>query len=161
MGSGWNRVNLLRQMRRFYWCLLACGLLLIAAGLLFLFNPANDIFCKPEEFQLVCDVQLEIAVQVCWLIQEMDSCCHLQSFHVSFIFQGDKHVDRAEPWIHMVTPTYRRPEQLPELTRLSQTLQFVPRLHWIVVEDSSTCSAHLSVFLKKTGMLLFFNCNMD
>uniref|UniRef100_A0A6G1S9J3 Galactosylgalactosylxylosylprotein 3-beta-glucuronosyltransferase n=1 Tax=Aceria tosichella TaxID=561515 RepID=A0A6G1S9J3_9ACAR len=40
------------------------------------------------------------------------------------------------PIIYVVTPTYARPVQRAELTRLSQTLMLVPRLHWIIVEDS-------------------------
>ncbi|XP_028830965.1 galactosylgalactosylxylosylprotein 3-beta-glucuronosyltransferase 3 [Denticeps clupeoides] len=40
------------------------------------------------------------------------------------------------PTIYVVTPTYARLVQKAELTRLSLTLLHVPRLHWIVVEDS-------------------------
>ena len=41
------------------------------------------------------------------------------------------------PWIFMITPTYKRSEQLPELIRLSHTLLLVNNIHWIVVEDSN------------------------
>lgn len=38
--------------------------------------------------------------------------------------------------IYAITPTYWRYVQKAELTRISQTLQLVPNIHWIVVEDS-------------------------
>lgn len=40
------------------------------------------------------------------------------------------------PVIYMVTPTYPRWTQKADLTRLCLTLMHVPRLHWIVVEDT-------------------------
>uniref|UniRef100_A0A8C9KGZ1 Galactosylgalactosylxylosylprotein 3-beta-glucuronosyltransferase n=1 Tax=Panthera tigris altaica TaxID=74533 RepID=A0A8C9KGZ1_PANTA len=49
---------------------------------------------------------------------------------------------RPPPWsdtlptIHVVTPTYSRPVQKAELTRLANTLLHVPNLHWLVVEDA-------------------------
>ena len=46
------------------------------------------------------------------------------------------------PTIYVVTPTYARPVQKAELTRLSNTLLHVPSLHWIVVEDSATRCSH-------------------
>lgn len=42
--------------------------------------------------------------------------------------------------IYFVTPTYPRPEQVPELTRLAHTLMHVPRIHWIVADDQEICS---------------------
>ncbi|XP_018322384.1 galactosylgalactosylxylosylprotein 3-beta-glucuronosyltransferase I [Agrilus planipennis] len=38
--------------------------------------------------------------------------------------------------VYAITPTYARPVQKAELTRISQTLALVPNIHWIVVEDS-------------------------
>ena len=40
------------------------------------------------------------------------------------------------PTIYMITPTYPRWTQKADLTRLCLTLMHVPKLHWIVVEDS-------------------------
>ncbi|KAG8302015.1 hypothetical protein J6590_040291 [Homalodisca vitripennis] len=44
--------------------------------------------------------------------------------------------DAELPVIYAITPTFVRPVQKAELTRLSHTLMLVQNLHWIVVEDS-------------------------
>lgn len=62
-------------------------------------------------------------------------------------------IPRAElPIIYLVTPTYRRPEQIPDLTRLAQTLLNVPAIHWIVVEDSTTLSPAVGALLNRYGI---------
>ena len=53
-------------------------------------------------------------------------------------------VGQAEKIIFMVTPTYSRPEQVAELTRLLQTLVHIQQvLHWIIVEDAHKCSQNV------------------
>ncbi|XP_026500730.2 galactosylgalactosylxylosylprotein 3-beta-glucuronosyltransferase S-like [Vanessa tameamea] len=54
--------------------------------------------------------------------------------------------------IYYVTPTYPRPEQVPELTRLAHTLMHVPRIHWIVADDQPLCSDQVSSVLRRTGL---------
>lgn len=49
--------------------------------------------------------------------------------------------------IYVITPTYRRPEQVAELTRLAQTLMLVPDLHWLVVEDAVSPTRRVLAFL--------------
>ncbi|KAK7576631.1 hypothetical protein V9T40_012917 [Parthenolecanium corni] len=56
------------------------------------------------------------------------------------------------PTIYVITPTYRRPEQMAELTRLSQTLMHVEKLIWLLIEDAVTTSIMVSKFLKQTGI---------
>ena len=46
--------------------------------------------------------------------------------------------------VHMITPTYARLSQTPDLTRLAQTLSLVPSLHWIVVEDAHSMSTWIT-----------------
>ncbi|XP_015251386.1 PREDICTED: galactosylgalactosylxylosylprotein 3-beta-glucuronosyltransferase 3 [Cyprinodon variegatus] len=56
------------------------------------------------------------------------------------------------PTIFVITPTYARLVQKAELTRLSQTFLHIPRLHWIVVEDSQHKTALVTNFLMKSGL---------
>ncbi|XP_050713638.1 galactosylgalactosylxylosylprotein 3-beta-glucuronosyltransferase P-like [Eriocheir sinensis] len=56
------------------------------------------------------------------------------------------------PIIYVITPTYRRPEQMPELTRLAQTLMNVPRVHWLVAEDAQTTNTRVTYYLLQTGL---------
>ncbi|EFA11078.1 Galactosylgalactosylxylosylprotein 3-beta-glucuronosyltransferase P-like Protein [Tribolium castaneum] len=56
------------------------------------------------------------------------------------------------PPLYVITPTYRRPEQLAELTRLSHTLMLVKNVFWIVVEDATNKNHLVAELLKKTGL---------
>ncbi|PSN38596.1 hypothetical protein C0J52_21405 [Blattella germanica] len=56
------------------------------------------------------------------------------------------------PRLYIVTPTYRRPEQIPELTRMAQTLMHVPNLHWLVIEDAENKTQLVSDLLHRTGI---------
>lgn len=57
--------------------------------------------------------------------------------------------------VHIVTPTYKRPEQLAELTRLTQTLLSVRNFHWIIAEDSHNCSMVISKLLHRNKIKQF------
>ncbi|XP_058275667.1 galactosylgalactosylxylosylprotein 3-beta-glucuronosyltransferase 2 isoform X2 [Hirundo rustica] len=48
--------------------------------------------------------------------------------------------EAALPTIYAITPTYSRPVQKAELTRLANTFRQVSRLHWILVEDAAARS---------------------
>ncbi|XP_044254608.1 galactosylgalactosylxylosylprotein 3-beta-glucuronosyltransferase I [Tribolium madens] len=56
------------------------------------------------------------------------------------------------PIIYAVTPTYWRLVQKAELTRISQTLQLVPNVHWVVVEDSDTKTDLVRALLADSGL---------
>ncbi|XP_040216715.1 galactosylgalactosylxylosylprotein 3-beta-glucuronosyltransferase 1-like [Rana temporaria] len=56
------------------------------------------------------------------------------------------------PTIFLITPTYTRPVQKAELTRLSQTFRQVPALHWIVVEDAPQKTQLVTNFLQNSGI---------
>lgn len=60
--------------------------------------------------------------------------------------------NESSPIIYVVTPTYKRPEMVAELTRLGQTLAMVQRIHWIVAEDSATCSTPITSLLQRLGL---------
>lgn len=73
----------------------------------------------------------------------------------SFDLKGEgstKGSNNSAPIIYVVTPTYRRPEMVAELTRLGQTLTLVKRIHWIVAEDSLTCTAPITGLLQRLGL---------
>lgn len=57
-----------------------------------------------------------------------------------------------EPPLYIITPTYKRPEQLPDLTRLAQTLMHVPNLVWLVIEDANVTSPLVNKLLDRTGI---------
>ncbi|XP_059481266.1 galactosylgalactosylxylosylprotein 3-beta-glucuronosyltransferase I [Neocloeon triangulifer] len=56
------------------------------------------------------------------------------------------------PVIFAVTPTYARPEQKAELTRLYQTLLLVPNLHWVIVEDAEAPTPLVKNLLASSGL---------
>jgi len=56
------------------------------------------------------------------------------------------------PRLYIITPTYRRAEQIAELTRMSQTLMHVENLHWLVIEDAENKTQLVSDLLQRTGI---------
>lgn len=77
------------------------------------------------------------------------TCCAVMSFK-SIILQGGKEV--AERMVYIITPTYRRPTQAPDLTRLMQTLRLATNLFWIVVEDSRNYTKLVDNILRRSGI---------
>jgi len=57
--------------------------------------------------------------------------------------------DAPQTTIFFITPTYTRPTQKVDLTSLCHTLMHVPRLHWIVVEDSDHSTELVSRLLQR------------
>ncbi|XP_063612584.1 galactosylgalactosylxylosylprotein 3-beta-glucuronosyltransferase P-like, partial [Penaeus indicus] len=60
--------------------------------------------------------------------------------------------DTEQPIIYVITATYKRPEQIPELTRLGQTLLSVSRIHWIVGDDRRTVNQRVLDLLEFLGI---------
>ena len=58
----------------------------------------------------------------------------------------------GSPTIFFITPTYPRREQVAELTRLGQTLLLAGNVHWVVAEDSETCSPLVAALLSRLGL---------
>lgn len=56
------------------------------------------------------------------------------------------------PVIYAITPTYYRPLQKAELTRLSQTLMLVPNVYWVIVEDADEVSDLVRGIRKESGL---------
>lgn len=57
------------------------------------------------------------------------------------------------PTVFIITPTYKRPTQKVDLTKMCQTLMLVKQVKWIIIEDSEN----------KTGLVtrLLANCAVD
>ncbi|XP_069968032.1 galactosylgalactosylxylosylprotein 3-beta-glucuronosyltransferase P isoform X1 [Bactrocera oleae] len=56
------------------------------------------------------------------------------------------------PPLYIITPTYRRAEQLAELTRLGYTLKHVVNLLWLVIEDANQTSPLVMHTLNRIGV---------
>ncbi|KAG1970184.1 galactosylgalactosylxylosylprotein 3-beta-glucuronosyltransferase 1 [Pimephales promelas] len=84
--------------------------------------------------------------------------CITKSKHISEVRQTKYVHSRSPPWsgalptLHVITPTYRRPVQKAELTRLTNTLLHVPNLHWLLVEDAAERTALVSRLLENSGL---------
>ncbi|XP_016955854.1 galactosylgalactosylxylosylprotein 3-beta-glucuronosyltransferase P isoform X2 [Drosophila biarmipes] len=58
----------------------------------------------------------------------------------------------VKPPLYIITPTYRRPEQLAELTRLGYTLKHVANLLWLVIEDANATNPLVGHTLDRIGV---------
>lgn len=72
---------------------------------------------------------------------------------VIFFQINDFSVSNSEiPPLYIITPTYRRPEQLAELTRLAHTIMLTPNVHWLVIEDAEQKTELVTDLLERTGL---------
>ncbi|KAM9384226.1 galactosylgalactosylxylosylprotein 3-beta-glucuronosyltransferase 1 [Pholidichthys leucotaenia] len=84
--------------------------------------------------------------------------CSLQNQGIVEIVHTEYVYSRPPPWsdilptIHVITPTYTRPVQKAELTRLANTLLHISNLHWVLVEDSQRKTPLVSRLLHGTGL---------
>ena len=70
------------------------------------------------------------------------------------LFGGTNKLAPVErPTIYAITPTFARPVQKAELTRLSQTFLHIPNFHWIVVEDAETKTKLVTRFLENSSVI--------
>ncbi|VDN13000.1 unnamed protein product [Dibothriocephalus latus] len=51
--------------------------------------------------------------------------------------------------IFIITPTYARPTQMPELVRLCNTFRLIRDIHWIIVEDAEYTSNEVAEFIAR------------
>ena len=72
-------------------------------------------------------------------------------FHIRNVIERNLYVKNLST-IYIITPTYRRPTQIAELTRLQNLLRNVLKLVWIVVEDSDVKSFLISDFLMQSNL---------
>lgn len=60
--------------------------------------------------------------------------------------------DKLSPPLYIITPTFRRGEQLAELTRLGYTLKHLARVFWLVIEDAATPTPAVTKLLTRIGV---------
>ena len=56
------------------------------------------------------------------------------------------------PPLYIITPTYKRPEQLAEITRLGYTLKHVRKVFWLVIEDAETKTELVTKLLEEINV---------
>ena len=56
------------------------------------------------------------------------------------------------PPLYIITPTYPRAEQIPEITRTAQTLLNVPNVVWLVSEDAPAPTPALTSYLNQSSL---------
>ncbi|XP_058451464.1 galactosylgalactosylxylosylprotein 3-beta-glucuronosyltransferase I [Malaya genurostris] len=56
------------------------------------------------------------------------------------------------PTIYAITPTYSRPVQKAELTRLSQVIRLVPNVFWVLVEDADHNTDLVANLISRSGL---------
>lgn len=56
------------------------------------------------------------------------------------------------PTVYVVTPTYRRPTQMPDLVRVAQALMLATGVFWVLVEDSVRPTEAVSRLLRDCGV---------
>lgn len=88
----------------------------------------------------------------------LQESCITENTQITEVIRTRYVYSRLPPWsdtlptLHVITPTYSRPVQKAELTRLSNTLLHVPNMHWLVVEDSGRRTALVSRLLENSGL---------
>uniref|UniRef100_A0A4W5NEB3 Galactosylgalactosylxylosylprotein 3-beta-glucuronosyltransferase n=1 Tax=Hucho hucho TaxID=62062 RepID=A0A4W5NEB3_9TELE len=84
--------------------------------------------------------------------------CSFENKNIVEVVRTEYVYSRPPPWsdilptLHVVTPTYSRPVQKAELTRLANTFLHVPNLHWILVEDSQRRTPLVTRLLRETSL---------
>ncbi|ETN75455.1 glycosyltransferase family 43, partial [Necator americanus] len=62
----------------------------------------------------------------------------------------ERNVVPLEPLIIVITPTYKRPTRLADMTRFANTLRLVPHVHWIVIEDGAQTVPFVENLLRRS-----------
>lgn len=77
-------------------------------------------------------------------VSDANNCCSMMPPYLR--------KDINVPPLYIITPTYKRAEQLAELTRFAHTLMLVPNVSWLVIEDAFEKSPLVAKLLEKTGL---------
>lgn len=74
-------------------------------------------------------------------------------FQSPFCLAGSPDCAFGHVVVYVVTPTYKRPTQAPDLTRLSQALMLAKaKIFWVIVEDAYAPSKLVGDILRRSGL---------
>ncbi|RNA40968.1 Galactosylgalactosylxylosyl 3-beta-glucuronosyltransferase 3 [Brachionus plicatilis] len=110
---------------------------LVYFGILILLNQTNENILAND---LIYKSQVKKKIENC---QKIHSC----KYFLRFVDIYDE-----MPTIYIITPTYLRETQMADLTRLRNTLLLVPKIVWIIVEDSLEKSDKISSFAMESNL---------
>ncbi|XP_055380498.1 galactosylgalactosylxylosylprotein 3-beta-glucuronosyltransferase I [Condylostylus longicornis] len=97
----------------------------------------TEIRVRPKQFLLT----LILFGLLLWYVASRNKC------------SSDLEYNDSLPLIYAVTPTYARPTQKAELTRLSHLITLVPNIHWILVEDANQPSKLVQSLLELSKLI--------
>ncbi|XP_034778256.1 galactosylgalactosylxylosylprotein 3-beta-glucuronosyltransferase 1-like [Acipenser ruthenus] len=132
-------------------------------------NPATRYLTilRKETYENSSAKSLQFLINVTKIKEEQHTACtHQQEVKPAqqtarrYVYSRPPGWSRWLPTIYVITPTYTRPVQKAELTRLANTFLHVPNLHWIVVEDSPRRTNLVDSLLERSG-LNFTHLNVE
>uniref|UniRef100_A0A646QHP0 Galactosylgalactosylxylosylprotein 3-beta-glucuronosyltransferase n=1 Tax=Hemiscolopendra marginata TaxID=943146 RepID=A0A646QHP0_9MYRI len=143
------------HINRSYFFIIICSIILLWMCLQFgLMNTWLEETLLPNAKECSTVIHVEVDQQISAYKQQVARLKRFIASNVpanrSLYYIEDIHLHL--PFVYVITPTYSRPTQKAELTRLVQTLLLVPNLHWIVVEDSIEKTDLVTRLLKKSGI---------
>lgn len=129
----------LNSFKKLFFIALVIGIVFFFIWSSYAGQPNKDSLSDDDEFPSF--KRKVVALQV------KNQICHVE-WNDS---RGLSNIDTMKT-IYFVTPTYPRPEQIPELTRLCHTLMHVPQIHWIIADDTPVCSSEVHSILVKSRL---------
>uniref|UniRef100_A0A4W3IMY9 Galactosylgalactosylxylosylprotein 3-beta-glucuronosyltransferase n=1 Tax=Callorhinchus milii TaxID=7868 RepID=A0A4W3IMY9_CALMI len=90
--------------------------------------------------------------------EQQTACVHQEApfsqqlIKLEYVYFRPPQWSETLPPLYIITPTYTRPVQKAELTRLANTFLHVQNLHWIVVEDTPRRTSLVAILLEKSGL---------
>ncbi|XP_018017459.1 galactosylgalactosylxylosylprotein 3-beta-glucuronosyltransferase S [Hyalella azteca] len=109
---------------------------------------STNIQCTPEHPTAVHNISDE--TEAPFMLGNSSLWSGLRS-HIKKKYSGLQ-LPWSSPTVFVVTPTYRRPTQMADLTRLSQTLMNLDFIFWLVVEDGETTQLPVAQLLQRSGL---------
>ncbi|CAD7087680.1 unnamed protein product [Hermetia illucens] len=103
----------------------------------------GEIHLRPRQIIII----VVIFVVIILFITNTRQNCEFPKYYRSSARKDDL------PTIFAITPTYYRPVQKAELTRLSHVVMLVPNVHWIIVEDADHTSSLVTNLLQRAGLV--------